>query len=170
MTAHQPGPVIDPLMMNDVAGRDAQRALNSCKQIGIEHPRPAQRRRGELEARTVATHFDQADAALLHDLARMARLSTRGEPDVAGAERRMARERQLGKRRKDAHVVVGRRIRGREQKGRLREIRPARKSGHLRFGKSRGILHDRQRVAAQRIGGKDVDLHEGAFYGHVLNL
>jgi len=60
----------------------------------FERATTAQRRGGELEARPVAAHPDQAYAALLQDQARLERLSARREPSVAGAKRRVAGKRR----------------------------------------------------------------------------
>ena len=82
-------------------------------------------------ARSLAADPHQPGLALLDDLARAARLSPGLEPGVAGAERRMAGERQLEHRGEDADPVVGLGPRRRQHEGRLGEVGPAREPLHL---------------------------------------
>ena len=81
---------------------------------------------------------------------------------MAGAQRRMARERQLLRRREDAHAVVGIRLLGRHDERRLGQVRPVREALHLLAGETLAVEHDRDRVAEERPAGKDVDLLEAA--------
>ena len=59
-------------------------ALSDLRQhLGLERASAAQRRRGELEARTITAHADEANAALLHDEIGLARFAASGEPGIA---------------------------------------------------------------------------------------
>ena len=62
----------------------------------------------------------------------------------------MAGERQLAAGREDADAVVGRRVGGREQEGRLAQVGPARERLHPRVVERVGAVHDGERVAEQR--------------------
>jgi hypothetical protein len=81
----------------------------------------------------------------------------------------VARERELLGRREDAHAVVGARGGRREDERRLRQVRPVRETLHLLGGQAVAVEHDRERVTAERGGGEDVDLDEGAA-GHALMI
>jgi hypothetical protein len=72
----------------------------------------------------------------------------------------MTRERQLAARREDAHAIVGARLGRREQETRLAQVGPARERLHALVVERVGAVHDRERVAAQRGGGENVDLGE----------
>lgn len=117
-----------------------------------------QRRRREREAVASAPDRDRPRLALLEDDVARARVATRLEPRVAGAERRMPGERQLRHRGKDPHAVVGRRRRQDER--RLGEVRPVREALHCLRGEPRRTEHDRHRVAQEGGRGEDVDLGE----------
>jgi hypothetical protein len=138
------------------------------REHGPEHARvdfgDAQRRRGERQARSVAPHPHEAHAALLHDLARVARHAAGLQPRVAAAERRVAREGEFAAGREDAHPVVGRGVGGRQQEGGLAQIRPARVGLHLRIAQTVRVVHHGQRVAEQRRVGEHVDLREAAVH------
>src|SRR5260221_12126070 len=85
-TQHHRAParaIVYPLVPNDIRRRHSQRLGDLRQHIGLERSGTTQRRRGELQARTVAAHADEAHAALLDHEARLAWLSARGEPGVA---------------------------------------------------------------------------------------
>ena len=89
------GAVVDPLDRQHLrrveaeGGRDPRRLL-------LDRARSARSGGAAKASRSsVAPDPDQARVALLHDLVRVARLSPGLEPGVAGAERRVAGERQL---------------------------------------------------------------------------
>ena len=65
----------------------------------VDRAGPEQRRRGEAEQAVAAPDPHQAGAALLHDHAGLPRLAAGLQPRVAGAERRVPGEGQLGRRR-----------------------------------------------------------------------
>ncbi len=73
----------------------------------------------------------------------------------------MTRERQLAAGREDAHTVVGAGVGRREQEGGLAEVGPAREGLHTIVVERVGAVDDRERIAAQRRVGEDVDLAEG---------
>src|SRR5262245_24241926 len=81
----------------------------------------------------------------------------------------MSRKRQLARGREDAHAIVGLPIRRRQEKRGFRQVSPARERGHRRLVQLAGRVHDRQRVAAERYIGEDVDLRKGK-RGHVDTL
>lgn len=64
-------------------------------------------------------------------------------------------ERQLRSQRKDAHPVVGGRVRGRQHERALRQVGPRGKRGHLLRREPLGIEHHRERVARLRGGGRE---------------
>ena len=77
-------------------------------------------------------------------------------------DRRVSRERQLQARREDPQPVVGVRVRRLEQERRLGQVRPARERRHLLVAEPVRAVHDRDRVAEERLAGEDVDLAEAA--------
>jgi threonine dehydratase len=91
-----------------------------------------------------------------------------GQPGVATAERGVACERQFLCRREDAHAVVGAGLGRRQQEGRLRQVGPAREGRHLRIRQSAAVVHDGQRIAAQRLAGEDIELRETALHLNAL--
>ncbi len=70
-------------MLNDIRWQQGKRLGDFRQQIGLERAGTTQRRRGKLQARTVAAYADEAYTALLHYETRFARLSARGEPGMA---------------------------------------------------------------------------------------
>ena len=78
----------------------------------------------------------------------------------------MAGERQLSAGGEDAHSVVRGRIGGREQEGRLAQVRPLRERLHPCRVERVGAVDDGERVAEQRLLGEDVDLGEGEGGAH----
>jgi hypothetical protein len=70
----------------------------------------------------------------------------------------VTREWQFADRREDPHAVIGIRVGRGQQEGRLGKMGPAGERGHPRVVQSLGGMHHRGRIAAQRIGRKDIDL------------
>jgi hypothetical protein len=77
----------------------------------------------------------------------------------------VTRERQLGLGVEDAGAVVGRRIGRREQKRRLRQVRPPGEALHLVARQPAAVQDDRERVAEPGLGREHVDLCERAIHG-----
>ena len=93
------------------------------------------------------------------------RASSRAEPGVARAERRVPGKRQLERRREDADLIV-RTLDGRRQhKRRLGQVGPVGEPLHLVRREARGVEHDRDWIAAIGRGGEDVDLAKRAQHG-----
>lgn len=74
----------------------------------------------------------------------------------------MAGEGQLLVRGEDAQTIVGGGILGREDEGRLGQVRPVRDASHLRLIEAIGIEDDGDGVASEGHGREDVDLGESA--------
>jgi hypothetical protein len=119
-----------------------------------------QRRSLEGEPALDVPEGDEAQTALLHGPSWIPGPPTDSQPDMAAAQRGMPREGQLPSGREDAHAVVGCRIRGWKQEGRLGQVGPAREGLHLLGRQPFGVDDDRHRVAALRLWREDVDLLE----------
>ena len=149
--------VVHPARCNDRIRRQAQPVGDPRLQISIKRPVAAQCRRLEREPAGSTADANKAPLAFLHQIVPL-RDATRGEPHVAAPQRGMASERQLSLRGKDANAIVRARRPRPQEEGRLAEVRPVGKRGHLRIGQRIGADHDRQRVTAQRLGCEDVNL------------
>ncbi len=158
------GAVVHPLVGAQLGLAQAQRLADLPQQRRIQRPAAAQRRRGKGQPRAVAPYRHQADAALLHHQAVLPRPTARRQPGVAAAERGVAGKGQLAAGGEDAHAVVGAGLGGRQQKGGLGQIGPAREGRHARVVQARRVVHHRQRVAAQRLGGEDIQLVEAPLH------
>ena len=121
---------------------------------------------GAANARPVggAADGDEPGAALLHD--RVARVRAAGlEPGVAGAERRVAGERQLGHGREDADAVVGRSV----ASAAARTSSPtgsssSRSAASPRWSGRRRRARPRPGCRRTGVVGEDVDLGERALH------
>jgi hypothetical protein len=154
-------PVVDQRVLGQVQGG------HSLPQHVVRHRGLGQRRRcGEPQARVVGAQRHQAHAALLHDLPGTRGGATGRQPGVAGADRGVPGERQLAARCEDPQPVVGGRVGGAEQEGRLGQVRPAGEGGHLLVGEVVGAVHHGDRVAEVGHGGEHVDLGEAVRGGH----
>ena len=111
---------------------------------------------------------DQAGPALLDDDVGIAGLATRLQPGMARAEGRMAGERQFGRRCEDAQPVVGGRRGGRQEVGRLGQVRPGREPLHRLIVDPAGVVDHGHRVAAMRLGREDIDLREAPSHDRSL--
>ena len=98
---------------------------------------------------------------------RRAACPPRPQPGVAGAERRVAGERQLARRREDADAVVGARRRSARAGTSSRSgWSSCANACMLRVVERVGAVHDGERVALQRRRGEDVDLVEAEGRAH----
>jgi uncharacterized protein (TIGR03083 family) len=76
----------------------------------------------------------------------------------------MTSERELFCRGEDTNPVVGSRIRGRDQEGRLGQIRPVGELLHLSAVQAVGVDHDCQRVSEERSIREDIELEKSAVH------
>ena len=147
--ATQPGPVVDPLRVEDLAARRCRGSVAICiDELLVDGP---ERRSGGAANASPApmrrTGISPA-RALLHDhVVALRRAAAEREPGVARAERRVAREGQLEHRREDAHPVVGLGLARRQHERRLGEVRPVREALHLLVLRPVAVEHDGDRVA-----------------------
>ena len=95
---------------------------------------------------------------------RVLRRSAHLEPRVARPQRRVAGERQLDRRREDAHPVVGLGGGRREHERRLGQVRPVRDLLHVAVREPARVEYDRHGVPAVRLGREHVDLGERALH------
>ena len=160
-------PVVQPLRVQHLVGRQAQRGTHRGQQARV-HVAAAHcwRLESQPACLQLAPQPHQPDAALLHHLAGAARPPAMVEPDPAAAQRRVAGKGQFTARREDAHAVVRCRVGGWQKESGFRQLRPAREGGHRRVIEPLGVDHHRQRVAAQRLRGEDIDLGEAALPHH----
>ncbi len=105
-------------------------------------------------------HRHEADTALLDDHVVLPRCAPVGEPSVAGAERGVAGERQLGVGGEDPDPIVGLRIDRREHERGLRQVRPGGDALHVLGVESFPLEDHRHGVAQARLIREDVDLLE----------
>ena len=153
-------PGVDPQRRRRRVGRD----------VGLGEPE----HRGELGARRrrrrdAAAHWPAASRrrrapstgmtpALISSVTASPGLRQRAN-DVRGAERRMAGERHLERRREDAHAR--RRASRRQDERRLRQVELQRERLHRRVVDAARVLEHAQRIAAERRLGEHVDDAEG---------
>ena len=158
-------PVVQHLRRQHLAWLQAQRRQHQLQQRRFWHA-AAQRGCGKGQPRAIAAQRDQAHAAFLHHLPRLLRLAAMGQPGVAAAQRGVAGKGQLTTRREDAQPVVGaqrpRLGTGRQHKGGLGQVGPARKALHLQVAQARAIQHYCQRIALVGRGGEYVHLLVGS--------
>ena len=117
-----------------IGGFDARTWLNDLVSADISGLAPGQAHQSLL--------------ALLHHHIATARPATRLQPGVAGAERRVAREGQLATGREDAHAVIRRVVRRRQQERGFGQVGPRREMLHLLVAEVGAVEHHRERVAA----------------------
>ena len=164
MTATQPGP-LSAHWLSTMSSTLMPRTPRDARQVRRRRPvrERVSRRCPEGEHAIDAADGDEPGRALLHDpLADRA-----GRPPAASQAWQVPRVGCPAKGsspdlREDAHRVVGRRIGRRQQEGRLGQVGPAREALHLLGGQARCVVHDRDRVAAQRMHREDIDLLERA--------
>ena len=161
------GAVVGPLRVDDLARGRCRRTAATCS-TSASSTGPDRSSGGAANAspsgvrRTVTSPAPHSCTTLSG--ARVAAL----QPGVAGPERRVAGERQLGDRREDADAVVGRGVLGRQHERGLGQVGPVREPLH-RLGVEPGpVEHHRDRVAEVGHVGEDVDLGERAAHQRSL--
>jgi len=87
---------------------------------------------------------------------------------MAGAQRRVPGERQLGSGGEDPYPVVGAWLGGRQGERRFGKVRPVREALHLFGAQSVRVEYDGDRIAVIGGGCEDIDLGKSA--GHVGSL
>ena len=164
------GPVVDPLRGPDRGGCDAQAAAICASTSGASAPLRSSGGAAKASRSPLTADAHEAGAALLHDLV-AARPVARGEPGLAAAQRRMAREGQLARGREDAHPVVGARHRGGSRKVVSLQVGPARKGLHRASSSRSASCTTAKGLPRQRHCGEDVELVEATFHrGHVRSV
>lgn len=102
----------------------------------------------------LATYPHQPDPALLYDLGAFCRPAGL-QPGMTAAQGRMAGERQFAHRGENAHPIIRCRLAWGQQEGGFAQVAPTGEGLHLLVREIGGIEHHGQRIAQQRLGGKD---------------
>jgi hypothetical protein len=135
----------------------------------LDRPGNDQRRCREGKPLLVVLDRDQAGRALLDDDALAGRRAASGKPGVAGAQRRVAGEREFLGGREDTDAVVGAARAWRQHERGFREVGPVRDAPHLLVGQALGVEDHRDGVALVRNVGEHVNLAEWAHDAHAIN-
>ena len=125
-----------------------------------------ERGRGKRQGVAAQGNAHQAQRTFLDHHAVLLRAVARLQSGVAGAQRGVARKRQLAIGAEDAQAVVGPGrapgVGGRHQKGGFRQVGPGRKAAHVAVAQAVGIQHHGHGVAVAGAVAEHVDLLEGA--------
>jgi hypothetical protein len=134
----------------------------------LDRPGNDQRRCREGEPLLVVPDLDQAGRALLDDDALACWRAAGGKPGVAGAQRRVAGEREFLGGGEDTDAVVGILRGGRQHECGFREVGPVRDALHVLVGQTLGVEDHRDGVALVRDVGEHVNLAERAHDAHAI--
>jgi hypothetical protein len=160
--------VVRPLSFGDQLTVEPQLAGGPRDDRLLDGPGGNQRRCRESEPLLVVLDRDQAGAALLDDEAVTCRRAACGQPGVAGAKRRVAREREFLRGGEDPDAVVGILCGGRQHERGFRKVGPVRDALHLLAGQALGAEDHRDGVALVGKIGEHVNLAERAHDAHAI--
>ena len=159
------GAVVQHLRAQNLLRAQAQGARDQWHQRGAGGA-ALERGRGKRQGVAAQGNAHQAQRTFLDHHAVLLRAVARLQPGVAGAQRGVARKRQLAIGAEDAQAVVGPGrapgVGGRHQKGGFRQVGPGRKAAHVAVAQAVGIQHHGHGVAVAGAVAEHVDLLEGA--------
>ena len=158
--------VVDPLRIKDLVSAQTEHRSDLFDGGRVDRPLSHEGRRGKRQAISGSTDRDKSARALLHDAIRAMLLMMVMEPGVAGAEGGMTGEGKLGRRSKDARLIVSSAVGWREHKGRLRQVRPPSHSLHVLRRQAIGFENDRHRIPEVGLLGEHIDLSEWSRHHH----